>query len=324
MQTGSGYGAKGMEDNKKHKNKQDLEFRYYEMPSDTYLMALLGERWILNYGTDAMHFHNYLEIGYCYYGEGHMILGNRECRYSKEMFTVIPRNFPHCTRSRGNTVSRWEYLFIDVEGFLKRRYRDRPAMADRILKRVESRAFISTFEQNRKISALIGYIIEEMRCRREFYKESVSGYLLSLLLEISREVQTETPGQQRFQKEDDQGEERVMRAMEYIASHYREEIRVSVLARICHVSETHFRRIFEKITHTTPMEYVNMVRIQNACVLLTETSESMEEIREKVGFPTASTFNRNFRKLVKMSPGEWRRQKSGKLADYKISIYKGW
>lgn len=308
---------------RQQKTGRDLEFRYYEMPSDTYLMALLGDKWILNYGTDAMHFHNYLEIGYCYYGEGRMILGNRECSYSGKMFTVIPRNFPHCTRSRSKTVSRWEYLFIDVEGFLKKHYKDRPAMADRILKKVEAKAFISTFEQNRKMAGLIGNIVEEMRCQKKFYKESVNGYLLSLVIEISRMGQEEE-GSSTIQKEDDHGEERVMTAMEYIASHYKEEIRVQDLARLCHVSETHFRRIFERITHTSPLEYVNMVRIQNACILLTETSDSVEEIRVKVGFPTASTFNRNFRKLVKMSPGEWRRQQSGKLADYKISIYKGW
>lgn len=315
-----------MEDNKKQqKNGQDLEFRYYEMPSDTYLIALLGERWILNYGTDAMHFHNYLEIGYCYYGEGSMIFGDRECGYHGEVFTVIPRNFPHCTRSRSNVISRWEYLFIDVEGFLKRQYRERPAMADRLLKRVEQKAFIGTFEENRKMAGLISDIIEEMRCQRELYKESVTGYLLTLLTEISRATQQEdVAGQPIFEKEGDQGEERVLKVMEYIAAHYREEIRVSALAEMCHVSETHFRRIFEKITHTTPLEYVNMVRIQNACILLTETSDSVEDIRVKVGFPTASTFNRNFKKLVKMSPGEWRRQESGKLADYRISIYKGW
>lgn len=314
-----------MEDNKKQqKSGQDLEFRYYEIPTDTYLIALLGERWILNYGTDAMHFHNYLEIGYCYYGEGSMILGDREYGYQGEVFTVIPRNFPHCTRSRNNMISRWEYLFIDVEGFLKRQYREKPAMAERIRKRVEQKAFVGTFGQDRKMAGLIAGIMEEMRGQKEFYKESVNGYLLALLTEITRAAHEDGAIQQNFEEEEDQGEGRVLKAMEYIAGHYREEIRVSALAEMCHVSETHFRRIFEKITHTTPLEYVNMVRIQNACILLTETSDSVEEIREKVGFPTASTFNRNFKKLVKMSPGQWRRQKSGKLADYKISIYKGW
>lgn len=325
VQNDSRFNVKSMEDNKKQqKIRQHLEFRYYEMPSDTYLIALLGERWILNYGREAMHFHNYLEIGYCYYGDGCMILGDRECRYEGGVFTVIPRNFPHRTRSRGNTVSRWEYLFIDVEGFLNRQYRDRPAMADRILKRVEQEAFISTFEQNEKIAGLIADIIEEMRSRKELYKESVTGYLIALLSEISRLAHGGGNGHQTFRRVGGQGEERVMKAMEYIAGHYREEIRVSSLAEMCHVSETHFRRIFEKITHTSPLEYINMVRIQNACILLTDTSDSVEEIRAKVGFPTASTFNRNFRKLVKMSPGEWRRQEPGKLADYEISIYKGW
>lgn len=309
-----------MEQHKKdNKGKQNLEFRYYEMPSDTYLMALLGERWIMNYGTDAMHFHNYLEIGYCYYGEGRMLMGQKEYNYKGSMFTVIPKNVPHCTRSIYRTVSRWEYLFIDVEGFLQRIYKDRPILVDRLLRRVESRTFISAFDKNPKAAALIRNILEEMRRQTEFYKESVRGYLLALLVELARKVE-----EPEFTDTECTGEERIARVLDHIAKHYAGEIRISDLADMCHVSETHFRRMFEKITNTTPVEYINMIRVQNACTLLTETTDSIEKIREKVGFPTASTFNRNFKRLVKMSPGKWRRQKEGKLTDYKISIYKGW
>ena len=41
------------------------------------ILALLGQKWVQNYGNDVdyLHFHNYLEIGYCYGGDGFMVLG---------------------------------------------------------------------------------------------------------------------------------------------------------------------------------------------------------------------------------------------------------
>lgn len=309
-----------METNKKGlKTKQNAEFRYYEVPTDIYVTALLGERWILNYGTEALHFHNYLEIGYCYYGEGKMIFGNQQCDYRGRMFTVISRNYPHCTRSEPQKLSRWEYLYIDVSGFLKRAYRDKPVLAKKMTERIENHASISQAEEYPEIAGLIQNILEEMRTQKEFYKESVRGYVHALLVKLAREG----GGQDKVEPVGEK-EERIVKILEYIAAHYPEEIRVPDLAAMCHTSETHFRRIFEKTMNITPMEYINMIRIQNACTLLSETSESIETIRQKVGFSTASTFNRNFKRIVKMSPGQWRQQKEVRLADFKVSVYKGW
>lgn len=49
-----------------------MELRYYKMPEGSPILALLGQKWIQNYGNDVdyLHFHNYLEIGFCYEGQG--------------------------------------------------------------------------------------------------------------------------------------------------------------------------------------------------------------------------------------------------------------
>ena len=43
---------------------QKAEYRYYEISWDIPVLVLTGEKWETIYGTDNMHFHNYLEIGY--------------------------------------------------------------------------------------------------------------------------------------------------------------------------------------------------------------------------------------------------------------------
>ena len=83
------------------KRKMKMEFRYYQMQDGIPILALLGEKWVQNYGRDVdyLHFHNYLEIGFCYSGEGELVLGEEPVRFAGREFTIIPPNFPHTTTS---------------------------------------------------------------------------------------------------------------------------------------------------------------------------------------------------------------------------------
>ena len=116
-------------------------------------------------------------------------------------------------------------------------------------------------------------------------------------------------------------------AISFVEEHYQEDFKILDLAASCHMSETHFRRIFQEKMNMTPIEYVNFVRVKKACELIDKSDLSMEEVAEKVGFVTPSTFNRNFRKIIGTSPYQWKKRPDnheGKLLDYKISALKGW
>jgi len=104
--------------------KKEIEYRYYEIPQNEPCMALLGEAWVRPYGMDSLHFHNYMEIGFCYDGIGDMVLDEQTVPYKPDMITIIPKNFPHNTASDSFSLSSWEYLFIDVEAFLREVYRE--------------------------------------------------------------------------------------------------------------------------------------------------------------------------------------------------------
>lgn len=107
------------------KKKTKIEFRYYRMPEETPFLALLGEKWVQNYGRDVdyLHFHNYLEIGYCYEGTGTLVLGEKDYRFRGNQFSIIPQNYLHTTNSDPGTVSKWEFLFIDIDTILAQFYR---------------------------------------------------------------------------------------------------------------------------------------------------------------------------------------------------------
>mgnify|MGYP000175800329 CR=1 FL=1 len=51
-----------------------------------------------------------------------------------------------------------------------------------------------------------------------------------------------------------------------------ESIRIEELADVCHISETHLRRIFQESMRMPPVEYINWVRIRAACKELRKTN----------------------------------------------------
>lgn len=119
-----------------------MEYRYYEIPAGSPVLALLGDKWVQNYGReiDYLHFHNHLEVGFCYYGEGTVTFKEEDLPFDGNMFTVVPKNFPHTTTSTGDSISYWEWLFIDADKFLREVYKDNPRMAQKVIDRVNKRA----------------------------------------------------------------------------------------------------------------------------------------------------------------------------------------
>ena len=306
---------------RKEKSKK-VEYRYYEMPVNSFVLPLLGERWITNYGKDSLHFHNYLEIGYCYYGKGRIVTEDQNYEYEDDTFTVIPKNYIHRTESNPERIEKWEYLFVDMDAFFAAFYQnEQAAMADLLKEKIEKRIQVFTAGQNPETAAVIRFILDEARTRGNFYRESIKGCLQTLLVMFARSAASEAEEGEEAEK--GKKENRLGVEMDYISTHYSENICISELADMCHISETHLRRLFQEVMNISPLEYINLVRIQAACHELQNTNKPVDKIRIEVGFETASTFNRNFRKLVNMSPKEWRIKKREK-ADYHISIYKGW
>jgi AraC-like DNA-binding protein len=308
---------------KKHKEK--VEFRYYEIPQNEPLLALMGEKWKQNYGRDIdyLHFHNLMEIGYCYYGEGELVLEKEAHRFSGGMFSIIPKNILHTTTSDLNNIAYWEYLFIDVEQNLLDFYKEDSMFAGYLQKRINKKAYFMKAQDHPGAAALIEQILTEMKEKKEFYLENVKILLLSLFLEIARL----NPEKSHSVKPSATSGTQIARALDFVSVHYNQQLCIEELAEECHMSETHFRRLFDESMNMTPVEYINLVRIQMACNFILKSNDSMSAIAEKVGYQTPSTFNRNFRRVVGVSPYQWKKNSEdyeGKLLNFKISALKGW
>jgi AraC-like DNA-binding protein len=95
-------------------------------------------------------------------------------------------------------------------------------------------------------------------------------------------------------------------ALAYVAGHYAEDVYISQLARLCHVSVPYFRRLMRAATGVSPQEYITHMRLQMAASLLVSTNKRVLDIAMDTGFPTLSSFNRHFKEQLRCSPREWR------------------
>lgn len=309
----------------KNKEREKVEFRYYEIPQGKTLIALQGKRWEIIYGTDPMHFHNYLEIGYCYYGKGKMNLAGEEVSYADGTVTVVPKKFPHHTVAKDEKLQKWGYLFIDSESLLKKMFPERSRAADEAIRRLDSSMLVIPEKENPEIGFLVKMILEEMRIKRELYQETVDAELTALLLKIIRMNPVHEVTDVRMENSRNFGD--ILNALEFIEQHYQEEIHISQIVNVSHMSETHFRRKFNEYMHISPSEYVNLVRIKKACEILEKSEDNIADIAIRVGFQTTGAFVRNFKKLVGEVPREWRksaREGINNPVNYNISVLKGW
>ena len=95
-------------------------------------------------------------------------------------------------------------------------------------------------------------------------------------------------------------------AVQYIHEHYDQELDISTLAQLCMISPYHFIRCFREEQSTTPLAYINLVRLNKAKAMLLNTDLPIATIAMKVGYPDPSYFSRMFKKQTGLQPKEFR------------------
>ena len=103
---------------------------------------------------------------------------------------------------------------------------------------------------------------------------------------------------------------RLRPVVEYIAENYGEKIYIETLADMIGVSPDYFTKMFKDSIGTTPIDYINGVRVNHALRLLTMTDTPVNEIADKTGFSNPNYFHKIFKSYMEISPLAYRKSAS--------------
>ena len=98
----------------------------------------------------------------------------------------------------------------------------------------------------------------------------------------------------------------IKNAQEYIHNNIDKAINVENVAEECGVSREHLSRVFKEQLGELPSDYITKRRIRQACRFLVSSNLSSKEIAARVGYDSAVSFNRTFKRVTRMTPGEVR------------------
>lgn len=96
-------------------------------------------------------------------------------------------------------------------------------------------------------------------------------------------------------------------AFEYIKTHKGEHITQEQMAKLCHVSTSHFSRLFVKETNETFTSFMTRQKVEWAKQLLEKTDLPISQISDDLGFNESSYFVKTFKKLEQITPSTYRK-----------------
>ncbi|MBR2822822.1 MAG: helix-turn-helix transcriptional regulator [Clostridia bacterium] len=296
-----------------------LEYRNYELPADFPVLALTGEQWHISpIPGKRLHIHNCLEIGLCHSSGGTLVFDDQHIHFSVGDVTCIARNVPHTTWSDQREASRWSYLFLDPDALLG------PA-ALRSCGGLEDTGYFLTdchlllhADEYPWARQYVESIVEEMVRCAPGYQAIVRGLFTALLIGMLRIY-----SQEKSENARDPYTHVLAPALDYIHENYMLDFPQQQLPALCHLSPTHFRRLFREQIGSSPLAFLHQTRILKSCALLRSSDLSVTEIAGRVGYNSLSSYNRHFGQTMGCSPMAWRKT-AGDCPRPSLLTFTGW
>ncbi len=155
------------------------------------------------------------------------------------------------------------------------------------------------------------YILENIKKMMETYRTMQYGYEFKIHHFINEifyyilQNLSSLPELSRQQKKDIF---RIKMVMAYLEKTYPQKLTLHDIAETCQLSRSECSRLFQRILHCSPVDYLIKIRILHSLPLITAHKLSMTDIARKTGFSGGSYFSETFKKVMGVTPRDYYRK----------------
>ncbi|NOU99926.1 helix-turn-helix domain-containing protein [Paenibacillus planticolens] len=250
----------------------------------------------------TQHMHDMYELYYLYEGERMYFIRDRSYLILPGDLVLINRRELHAT-SDSDKLGHARVVMNFSEGFLESVKEDAPFLLDAFTHATP--VLRLDLPTRRFVEDILGKMIVEAKENHLGQTFALRHFLIELLLFTARFVRQHPVTSPEHVSP---LHRKISTIVRFINTHFAEPMRLEELAERFEISPAYLSRMFKEITGFSLVEYVNLVRVQEAQRLLTETKMKVIAIAEQVGFGSLVQFGRVFRQIARTTPLRYRRQ----------------
>ncbi|MDH3981367.1 MAG: AraC family transcriptional regulator [Kiritimatiellaceae bacterium] len=177
----------------------------------------------------------------------------------------------------------------------------------RILSTVFARGNRHCFPATPAMRSLMPTLIGELQSTHELRDAHTKTLLRAILIELKRIIAGEVmdSGKHTY------SEQRVQALISSLSSSCDHQWTLTEMTEHCGIQRTQLNKIFQKLTGSTPMEYLFRIRMERAKTLLRETDIKIIDIAFECGYGTSQYFANTFKQATGVTPSQYRKNISG-------------
>ncbi len=161
-----------------------------------------------------------------------------------------------------------------------------------------------------KIKPILGGLIADLEMAKGFSRICLLCNCLQVIIE---EKQKRPLSTRQMSTLNDKYKKRLDKTFDYTISNFQQPISLQDISKITNMSVTAFCSYFKKSTKKSYVEFLNEIRVGYACQLLQDTDKPIVDICYESGFNTTVNFNKQFLKIKKTTPRQFRNEFATRL-----------
>ncbi len=257
------------------------------------------------------HSHKFCEIFYLKTGSCIYSVNNNTYHLSPgDLFIVCPWD-THCTRYEGLVPCERIVVYCNLDTLPEYYWQSHPEIRNELSR---SGKVVLMKKGQHQLETLLNQMLEENNLPDEYSHDFLTLQMMTMFLSIQRNgifVYEQIKPSLGITISSD-----IEDTLRYIAQNYAMPITLEEVADNINLSPTYLSKKFKKVTGVTFKEYVNYIRIRQACQMLLTTDDNINTIALNCGFNSSNYFKDCFRRINGISPRSFRKQSKNHSFEY--------